>query len=287
MNPISFSNKDELIFKELQHQGPLGKRALFIFQFLFLRNDFRPLVDNIRNKLKIPSDGYDPYSDKDIKEFITDKKYIEGYLYTGELIIQKKIVFSRPEIDDLIQEYTEQCGVLSCIPNMYLADNFITAIIREYILFNKFLGLYKSNFALISVIRYGENTIGLEDQMEPIELRLEMPISAKKEEITDFINEIWGDLDLTKKDILKPNDFVRFRPRSNFIRDLQIYNSYIKIENLSKKEKKEKMIDYIELGVIRDLRERGVVDLPDSGTIRSIVSRLKNEIKDKNAKNIK
>lgn len=43
------------------------------------------------------------------------------------------------------------------------------------------------------------------------------------------------------------------------------------------------MIDYIELGVLRELQQEGVKDLPDSGTIRSIVSRLRNEIKDKNA----
>lgn len=285
MEPILYSKKDEIIFDKLQKQGPLGKRALFIFQYLFLRKEFKDLVKNLRSELKIPENGFDPKDDKDITEFITKRQFIEAPFYAGEVIHQKKIVFPRQEsnVNDLIEKYIQQCGILAYAPNMYLAEGFIQAIIREYVLFNDFVGLYKSNFALSSIAHYEYNTNGTEDQIDPAELRLEIPISAKKEEIIDYINETWDALEIAKKKVLKKKDFVRFRPRQNFIRDLQIYNKYLEIEKLSKNQRKEKMIDYIELGVLRDLKEAGVKDLPDSGTVRSIISKLKNEIKDKNA----
>lgn len=285
MDPILYSKKDEVIFEKLQKQGPLGKRALFIFQYLFLRKEFKDLVRNLRSELKIPENGFDPNKDEDIAEFITKRQLIKAPFYAGEVIHQKKINFPRQESDvgDLIEKYIEQCGILAYAPNMYLADNFIKAIIREYVLFNDFVGLYKGNFALSSIAHYEQGMKGTEDQIDPIELRLEIPISAKKEEIIDYINTSWDALELAKKEVLKKKDFIRFRPRQNFIRDLQIYNKYLEIEKLSKNQRKERQIDYIELGVLRELKEEGVTDLPDSGTVRSIISKLKNEIKDKNA----
>ncbi len=285
MEPILYSKKDEIIFDKLQKQGPLGKRALFIFQYLFLRKEFKDLVKKLRSELEIPENGFNPRDDKDITEFITKRQFVEAPFYGGEVIHQKKIVFPRQGSDanDSIDKYVQQCGILAYAPNMYFAEGFIHAIIREYVLFNDFLGLYKSNFALSSVAHYEDNTNGTEDQIDPIELRFEIPISAKKEEIIDYINETWDALEIAKKQILKKKDFVRFRPRQNFIRDLQIYNKYLEIEKLSKNQRKEKMIDYIELGVLKELKEEGVKDLPDSGTVRSIISKLKNEIKDKNA----
>jgi hypothetical protein len=284
MEKISYTNKDELIFEKLQKQGPLGKRALFIFQYLFLRKEFQDFVKKIRDLLKIPENGFDPYNKEDVKEFAGKRKYLTAPFYNSEVIHQNRIFFpnNKFDVNKIIENYVEQCGVLAYAPNMYLADHFISAILREYILFNNFVGIYKNSFALSSVASYGDNTNGNEDQQDPIELRLEIPISAKKEEIIDYINQTWGAIEMTKKLVLHKKDFVRFRPRQKFIRDLKIFNKYLEIEKLSKNQRKEKAIGYIELGVLKELREDGVKDLPDSGTIRSIVSQLRNEIKDKN-----
>lgn len=283
MDKIIYSQKDEKVFEKLAKQGPIGKRALFIFQYLFLRKEFQSLVKLIRKDLKIPEDGYSPHKDEDIKVFLN--KYILDYEFNGEIVIHKKIYLNSgiADVHESIQKYVEQCGILAYTPNMYMADSFVKAIIKEYILFNDFIGIYKGNFALTSFARYEFNTNGTEEQVEPIELRLEIPISAKKEEIIDYINNTWDDLESAKKKVLNKKDFVRFRPRVNFIRDIRIFNKYLEIEKLSIKQRKEKLIDYIELGVIKELKDEGMKDLPDSGTVRSIVSRLRNEIKDKNA----
>lgn len=280
MDKIEYSKKDEKIFEKLQNQGPLGKRALFIFQYLFLRKEFKKLVGEIRKELNIPENGFDPSSKEDMGIFLN--KYVSEYDFNGEIIFQRKVNFDR-EINTKIENFVEQCGVLSYSPNMYLADSFIQSLIKEYILFNDFIGLYKGNFALTSIARYEDNTNGTEDQMEPIELRLEIPISVKKEEFKDYIDATWEAIEFAKKKVLKKNDFIRFRPRMNFIRDLEIYNKYLELEKLSKKQRKDKEIDYLEIGVKRELEEKGSKNIPDLGTIRSIVSRLKNEIKDKNA----
>ena len=283
MDKIIYSKKDELIFNKLTKQGPLGKRALFIFQYLFLRKEFKDLIKSIRKMLDIPEDGFDPHKKEDVDILLN--KYITNYRFEGEIISQKRIdlISKNVNANRLIEKYIEQCGVLAYTPNMYLADSFIMAIIKEYILFNDFIGLYKGNFALTSVASYEDDTTGTENQQEPKELRIEIPISAKKEEIIDYINETWEALEFTRKKILSKKDFVRFRPRANFIRDIQIFNKYLEIEKLSKRQRKDKFISYIELGVVRELKKEGMKNIPDSGTIRSIISRLRNEIKDKNA----
>lgn len=279
MNKIPFSKKDELVFEKLSKQGPLGKRALFIFQYLFLRQEFKDFVKLSRESLKIPVDGFDPSKTEDMKIFLN--KYVTNYHFGGEIVFQKNIDLRNEKVDvgSGIEKWVEQCGILAYAPNMYLADGFIRCILKEYILFNDFVGIYKGAFALTSIATYDQER----DYEEPKEIRLEIPISAKKEEIIDYINETWEALEYAKKKVLTPKDFVRFRPRNNFIRDLKIFNKYIEIENLSRKQRKEKLIDYIEIGVIRELKNEGMSDLPDSGTVRSIVSRLRNEIKDKNA----
>ena len=81
MDKITYSEKDELIFEKLQKQGPLGKRALFIFQYLFLRKEFKELVKKIREKLNIPKDGFEPYKDKDRSIF--KEKFISNSSFDG------------------------------------------------------------------------------------------------------------------------------------------------------------------------------------------------------------
>ncbi|MEI6880990.1 MAG: hypothetical protein WCK82_06655 [Bacteroidota bacterium] len=283
MEPIIYSEKDAAIFEKLQKQGPLGKRALFIFQYLFLRKEFRGLVKLIREELEIPPDGLDLTMKEGVEKF--SKEYASNYDFNGEVIFQKKIYLNSKSLNThkSIEQYVEQCGILAYTPNMYMADRFIEAIIKEYILLNDFIGLYKGAFALTSIARYEGDIDDTEDPHEPMELRIEIPVSAKKEEILDYINETWEALEFTKRKILKKKDFIRFRPRTNFIRDLQIFNKYLEIEKLSKKQRQERHIDYIELAVIRELKEEGLSNVPDDGTVRSIVSRLRNEIKDKNS----
>ncbi|MEN9881026.1 MAG: hypothetical protein RLZZ308_209 [Candidatus Parcubacteria bacterium] len=161
------------------------------------------------------------------------------------------------------------------------ADGFIKSVIQEYIVLNDFVGFFKGSFGMATVETYG--VTGLEDDdddREPVELRLSIPISAKKDEVKDYLNSIWETFEFSRKEILSKKDTVRFRPRPNFIRDIRILNKYIEIENLSSKQRKEKGVEYIEISVKKELENSGMKNIPDEGTIRSIVSRLKNEIKD-------
>jgi hypothetical protein len=175
----------------------------------------------------------------------------------------------------------EQSGITLVVPNMDWADGFIKSVIQEYIVLNDFVGFFKGSFGMATVETYG--VTGLEDDdddREPVELRLSIPISAKKDEVKDYLNSIWETFEFSRKEILSKKDTVRFRPRPNFIRDIRILNKYIEIENLSSKQRKEKGVEYIEISVKKELENSGMKNIPDEGTIRSIVSRLKNEIKD-------
>lgn len=284
MDSIQFSKKDEEIFDRLQKQGPLGKRALFVFQYLFLRREFFDLVRKVREILKIPADGFNPKKEEDIKIFL--EKYINNFDFNGEMIIHKSIQFrseNNNDANDLIVKFIEQCGVLSYVPNMLFGEGFVMSIIKEYILFNDFVGIYRGSFASASFAKYNLNSKSSDDCVNDLELKLEVPISVRKDELKDYIDSIWEAIESAKKNVLEKRDFIRFRPRANFVRDLRIFNKYIEIEKLSKKQKKEKGIDYIEIGVLRALKDEGMTNLPDDGTIRSVVSRLRNEIKDKNA----
>ncbi|MEN9881025.1 MAG: hypothetical protein RLZZ308_208 [Candidatus Parcubacteria bacterium] len=59
MNKIELSEKDEEIFNRLNSLGAIGKRALFIFQYLFLRKDFRDFVSAVRETEGLPKNGLD------------------------------------------------------------------------------------------------------------------------------------------------------------------------------------------------------------------------------------
>jgi hypothetical protein len=226
-------------------------------QYLFLRKDFHELVQKIREDMEIPSNGFDVPT--------------EGKAEFPSVVHEK-----RSEIEN----YTISCGLLKHLPNMFLADSFYTELISEYVLFNDFHGGYKGKFALVS-FEYYENMDGTDDQREPIELRIELPVSAKKDELIDFIKNNWHKFENTPG--LKAKDKVRFKPRKNFFRDLRILNKYIEIESLSRQERRDRGIVYIDMEVQRVLREEGMEDVPDDGTIRALVNRLKDDIKDKNS----
>lgn len=267
---IVFSKRDELVFKTLAKQGPLGKRALFIFQYLFLRHDFRELVATIRKRNAIPKDGFDR-NRKDHRDVVLSK-YLIDFDYVRDVVMGRGI--SLPD-GDLIEEFVDKCGILSYVPRMDLADGFITAIIREYVLLNDFVGLYKGRFALTAIDTFDLEEVGDNKQCE---FRIMVPISAKKEEIIDYIKTQWRGIEIAKEDTLKRRDFVRFRPSPNFIRDIKIFNKYLEIKKLSKQQKKDQEIGYIELAVIKELKKEGLKNVPSDGAIRSIVSRLSSEI---------
>jgi hypothetical protein len=176
----------------------------------------------------------------------------------------------------------EQSGIDSFIPNMDLADGFIKSIINEYVVLNDFMGFFRGSFAMATVETY-DGMKSEEDDRAPVELRFSIPISAKKEEVKEYIDAVWDTINHSRESILTPKDNVRFRPKTHFIRDIKILNKYIEIENMSSTQRKEKGIQYIEVAVKKQLEAEGLKDIPDEGTIRSIVSRLKNEIKDKSA----
>lgn len=59
MKQITYSEKDIEAFKKLSSRGPLGKRALFIMQKIFLKNGFREMVQEVRKEIKIDiENGY-------------------------------------------------------------------------------------------------------------------------------------------------------------------------------------------------------------------------------------
>lgn len=280
MNKIDFSQKDELIFEKLNNLGALGKRALFIFQHLFLREDFRKLVMDIRQKLGIPTTGLEPKNNTEHRK-IVEERFLDHGGFNGEIIFNTKIKLDC-DANQLVDRYIEQSGIDSSVPNMDLAEGFIKSVIQEYVVLNDFVGFFKGSFALATVETYGDFKQD-DDDRDPVEMRFSIPISAKKEEVKDYFDTIWGNVEFARKEILSEKDRVRFRPRANFIRDLRILNKYIEIENLSIAQRKDRGISYIEIATKKELALEGFKDIPDEGTIRSIVSRLKNEIKDKSA----
>lgn len=281
MEKIEISKRDEKIFERLNKQGALGKRGLYIFQYLFLRPDFHKLVKDLRKESGIPDEGYD-LSKKEDEEKVK-KDFIAGGFVDWDRIFNTKVSLD-VNIRGKIEDYIYQCGLEKVMPIMDLADGFIISLISEYVLLNDFIGFYRRSFGL-ATIEYYEGMQANHTDQDCRELRFSIPLSAKKEEIKEYFDLVWDDILRAKQENLTEKDNVRFRPRPNFIRDLKIYNKYIEIENMSVSQRKEEQISYIELGVIRKLKEDGWKDeeIPNDGTIRSIVNKLKNEIKDKSA----
>ena len=265
MDNISYSAKDIKAFETLGTHGPLGRRATFVFQYLFLRKDFREFVVAIRKKWKLPEEGLN------ISEYNTPVKIVQEY-FSGT-VNQRKGYGTETEA------YIESCGVLNYTPSTYLSS-FIEWVLLEYIVFNDFCGGYKKHFAMIDFDTY-ENMDGTEDQHTPTEIKYYVPISAKKEEFVAYVKETWSELELRRQ--LSDDDSKRFKPRKHFFRDLRILNKYLEIEKLSRRDRNDQMIVYIDLEVQKRLREEGMEDIPDEGTIRALVNRLKNDIKDKNS----
>ena len=242
MDKIDFNESDAKALKTLTKQGPLGKRALFIMQYFFLRYDFKDFVKDVRENLKT----YDTKS-------------------------------SLPtEINNKIEDFIYKSGIFETLPNMFLADRFIFRVLEEYIFLKKFEGNYKKSFALLTYSDYDQNmTDMISENDEPVELRLEFPISTKKEELIDYINSVWNEHS-QQKIWLKEKDTVRFREKENFFRDLKIYNEYLDIESLSVSQRKLQKIGYIEFEVLKRLKAKYKEAFPDDGTVRSVASRLKN-----------
>ncbi len=57
MDQISYTDNDIKAFETLGTHGPLGRRATFVFQYLFLRKDFREFIIETRKKWKLPIEG--------------------------------------------------------------------------------------------------------------------------------------------------------------------------------------------------------------------------------------
>lgn len=265
MDQISYTEKDIRAFETLVSHGPLGRRAIFVFQYLLLRKDFQDFVANIRKEAEIPLNGL-VIDDYDSPENVVYSFYRSDHNKRGE--------FSKKT-----SSYIESCGVLSHTPSTYLTS-FIEWIALEYIVFNDFCGAYKTHFAMFDFETY-ENMDGTEDQHTPTEIRYYLPVSAKKEEFIAYINETWEELESRRE--LSDKDSKRFKPRKNFFRDLRILNKYLEVENLTRQERKDQGIVYIDIEVQKRLKEEGMDDVPDDGTIRALVNRLKNDIKDRNS----
>ncbi len=230
MEPIIITHKDEMALMKLAGQGPLGKRALYIFQYLFLRSDFRELVRTLRAEFEIPPEGIDLSDDK--QREIVRQKYVDAGGFNGEIIFTDRFILD-PKMSHRIDQFIEQCGVIQYSPNMDLAEGYISAIVREYVLLNNFLGFYKNRFGLITVEQYDVYDDDDNDEKN-VELRFSIPVSVKKEEFKDYIDNIWDDIENSRKDFLRKQDQIRFRPRNNFVRDVLILNKYLELEKLPK-----------------------------------------------------
>jgi hypothetical protein len=86
MDKIVYSEKDILAFERLAKQGPLGKRALYIYQYLFLTKGFKDFVIKVRHDLDIPMDGFDGHNENDQLEIMDKRRYISAPFYNGELL---------------------------------------------------------------------------------------------------------------------------------------------------------------------------------------------------------
>jgi hypothetical protein len=281
MEPITITKKDEQALIRLADQGPLGKRALYIFQYLILRADFRSMVKDLRTEYGIPTEGYDLSDPEQTK--LVKTNFFDGGGFSGEMIFTPSFRVD-PNMKYGINNFIEQCGVVQYSPNMDLAEGFISAIVQEYIVINDFLGIYKNKFGLITVEQYDIYDTGEgRDEEKDVELRFSIPVSVKKEEFKDYIDNIWNELENSRKDFLRKQDQVRFRPRTNFVRDVLILNKYIELEKLPKSKQIARGVNYLDVATRKELIAEGNLDIPDEGSIRSIVSRLKREIKEKSA----
>jgi len=117
--PIELSEEDEAIFNKLSKQGPLGRRALTIFQYLFLRKEFKLFVKTSRKNLCIPEKGFDPNSKQDSKIFLDKSTFSGNEIKDSKLNVLKnmiknnklKIKIAIPSSEEVYGSFTEKTGI--------------------------------------------------------------------------------------------------------------------------------------------------------------------------------
>lgn len=270
---ITLTEKDQRFFEVLEKQGGIANRALYVFQRLFLIYGFKELVFEVRDTLDLPKDGLGPDYDKSILDkYLKFEMFVEGDKFVRTHALKLPLTERV-----LVQTFIKKHDLLKHIPEMRMTGSFLIDLITEYIFMNGTVGHYKNRF-ISSEIKYPE------DNNDTLELVLRVPISAKKGEVTEYINSFWEYVENAQQQLLSEKDTPRFKVKKMYSRDILIWNKYMEILNIPAKERKSLgYSSYVETEVIKQLQAESVLEHTiEEGTVRALLSELRAEIEELN-----
>lgn len=268
LNTISLTNEDISILNELSSGSTLQRRAFEIFKFLLLRTDFKAFVQNIRKKEGIPSQGVKLSDAKAWKEDKTARKYLnKGGYHSGSGIVSTNTISIPFKVRPEIEKYVAHINIEETIQPIGIFDNIIASIIFEYCLFNS-----------VPLIGVDTITVSRADFDIFSEIQINVMVSITKEELIKAIEDNWGGIKSLKDELLSESTKgkVRHRLKSSkeFPRDIKIYNKYVELISTPKKERG---FSYIDIEIAKEMKNDG--NVTDEGNIRSIINRIKEQIK--------
>lgn len=257
---LNLTEKDYISIGRLERGNANDKRYAEILKLVITDDDFQKLVKSIRKELNIPPTGFN-LDDK--KQLALASKYIQP----AQII---RDVFS-PMGTSLGEIAENKIAIFLKNKNWYGAekkycnDDFhninLTVPIKTYIL-GGFLGI--KGCEMISVI--------IPDCSGTKEITLQMSPFITKQEVLDFVENNWGDINFIKENTTGKYFGKRNKIKKNYFRDIFIVSKFNEI--------KKKGVSYPEIKLATLLKERMNIHISD-GTIRSIVSRINNLVADK------
>ena len=165
------------------------------------------------------------------------------------------------------------------IRNGDYTGNFINSIVEEYIIFNNilmddyFMGKDGSFVGFVTNKHFLKDVFPEEYDGTVDEVQLTFSVDATKEEMINYINNHWADIEKIKQEIVGIDKQKRNKLSKNFIRDIKIYNRYQEILGVPSKMRGSKYPDLI-------LSKEFNID---NGSIRAIVHKIDQSLRVANA----
>lgn len=247
-----------------EESGALGKRLAEKSKLLLLDDSFVVFTKNIRERLGIPANGFNRHNKNQWRKSRIFLK--SGYLAEHSINVKSN---EFKESFDEVERFFERRNfkiLIKDFPGLF--EGSFYKFIRAYILFGEFL---------IQAIDIGVVDTSFIKKVDEDDIwravRLEFSPYATKEEVITFIKKKWAEIEGIQKYIIGTRESKkRNKVKKNFFRDVFIFNKFEEYRLLNDKYPDQKAASF--------MKKEFDVQLSD-GTIRSIVSRIRNFVANK------
>lgn len=299
--PISLLQIDREIFNKLVTLGSRGRRGAEVFQWLLLRDDFKPFAKSLYDRVTFPNEA----DESSKKQFITDH-FVEGsvnrdialnghYILGGVLdeeisryaiekvlpLLQKKDLFSDVFIERMITEYVLfgdvnligcEIGMVHCTEHRKNAEQTI----KPFQPLPSDTELLPRKEIVFDPSEYDENDV------LPEEVIFTFGADVTKEDVREFINRNWDAVNLLQRLVINQGALIPKRKiYRQLIQDIWIYNRYLAVLEQRNEEKVVKEIaedrpTYPQTVVLNEANKMfgGKNKVKSEGSVSTIVARI-------------